>query len=100
MIKAKSSISGLEHMVFSNLYHMRLNEAYMQIRMKESFKEDEKEPNFTDPNSDDFIPLKQMFKESDQFSKVPLNKFLFVSILSITAITRFLIYLHPLTRLN
>ena len=64
MIKAKSSIAGLENMVFNDLLHMRLNEAFQQIRLKETIKDSPDDMNFTDTNKDDFIPMKQLFKES------------------------------------
>jgi len=68
LIKTKSSKSGPSTQVYDSMLHMRLEEAYAQIRQQQNRRENENEPLFADVNQEEFIVVKQMFKELEQFA--------------------------------
>jgi len=70
----------LNNVTYESMQELRLAESYDHIRiMKLNHKGDG--PLFSDASSEEFIPLKLMFKESPEMKNMPYAKLLNVSIL-------------------
>lgn len=81
----------LNNVTYESMQELRLAESYDHIRiMKLNHKGDG--PLFSDASSEEFIPLKLMFKESPEMKNMPYAKLLNVSILFASPLESSMVY--------